>query len=207
MRADGFVLFDTDIGRCGVVWHGSGIVGVRLPEESEQTIRERIGRRYPAAREIPVPEFVRSAVDGIVALVAGRPSDLSMIALDMTGVPSFHRSVYELARTIPPGQTLTYGQVANRIGAPESARAVGQALGRNPFAIVVPCHRVVAAGGRTGGFSASGGVATKLRLLAIERRNAPAPATLFNQDFDQDAGQQDVSQNVDQNTESTSYSA
>lgn len=179
MKAQGFVLFDTAIGRCGIVWHGHGIVGVQLPETSEQATRARISQRYPDAEEIPSPAFIRSAIEGIVSLMAGRPSDLSTIVLDMDGVPPLHRKVYELARTIPPGQTLTYGQVASGIGEPGAARAVGQALGRNPFAIVVPCHRVVAAGGKTGGFSADGGVATKLRLLAIERDRAPDPATLF----------------------------
>ena len=182
MRADGFVLFDTAIGCCGIVWRGSGIVGVQLPEASEQATRARISRRYPEAMQIPAPVFVRSAIDGIVSLVAGRSSDLSTIVLDMDGVPPLHRKVYELARTIPPGQTLTYGQLASRIGEPGAARAVGQALGRNPFAIVVPCHRVVAAGGRTGGFSADGGVATKLRLLSIERASVPDPTTLFGPD-------------------------
>ncbi|MFN2494400.1 MAG: methylated-DNA--[protein]-cysteine S-methyltransferase [Pseudonocardiaceae bacterium] len=181
MRADGFVLFDTAIGRCGIVWHERGIVGVQLPEASEWATQARISRLYPEAKEIPAPPFVRSAVNEIVSLVAGRPSDLSAIALDMEGVPPFHRKVYELARTIPPGDTLTYGQVASEIGAPGAARAVGQALSRNPFAIVVPCHRVVAAGGKTGGFSADGGVATKLRLLSIERHSAPDAATLFDQ--------------------------
>lgn len=181
MRAGGFVLFDTAIGCCGIVWHGRGIVGVQLPEASEQALQVRISRRYPEAKEIPAPAFVQSAIDGIVSLVAGRSSDLSTIALDMDGVPPFHRQVYELARTIPPGRTLTYGQVASKIGVPGSSRAVGQALGSNPFPIVVPCHRVVAAGGKIGGFSADGRVATKLRLLSIERDSTPDPATLFGQ--------------------------
>ena len=91
-------------------------------------------------------------------------------------MPPFHRRVYEVARTIPPGATLSYGEIATRLGAPGSARAVGQALGRNPFAIVVPCHRVLAAGGKLGGFSANGGVTTKLRLLSIEGAQAGRPA-------------------------------
>jgi methylated-DNA-[protein]-cysteine S-methyltransferase len=178
----GFVLFDTTIGRCAIVWRGPGIVCVQLPEASERITRDRIRRCCPEAQELSPPASVRSAMDGITSLVAGQSSDLSTIVLDMDGVPPFHRKVYELARTIPPGQTLTYGQVATKIGKPGAARAVGQALGRNPFAIVVPCHRVVAAGGKTGGFSADGGVATKLQLLSIERRGTPDAATLFAQD-------------------------
>jgi methylated-DNA-[protein]-cysteine S-methyltransferase len=111
---------------------------------------------------------VRRAIEAMGALLRGEARDLSAIALDMERVPAFHRRVYEAARAIAPGRTLTYGEIAQRIGAPGSARAVGQALGRNPFAIVVPCHRVLAAGGKAGGFSAGGGVSTKLRMLAIE---------------------------------------
>lgn len=181
MRADGFVLFDTTIGRCGIVWHGHGIVGVQFPEASERATLARIRRRYPGAIQAPPPAFVESAISEIRSLLAGRSGDLSAIALDMQAVPALHRKVYELVRTIPPGHTLTYGQVASKIGAPGSARVVGRALSRNPFAIVVPCHRVVAADGKTGGFSANGGVATKLRLLSIERGGAgDDAATLFD---------------------------
>ena len=125
---------------------------------------------------------MQRALDGIVALLRGEASDLSAVALDMERVPPFHRRVYEAARTIPPGATLSYGEIAARLGAPGSARAVGQALGRNPFAIVVPCHRVLAAGGKVGGFSANGGVTTKLRLLSIEGARANGSAALFDGD-------------------------
>jgi len=168
MRTYGFRLFDTAIGRCGIVWNECGVAGVQLPEARAPETRSRLLRRFPDAREAPPPPDVQRALDGIVALLRGEASDLSAVALDMEGVPPFHRRVYEVARTIPPGATLSYGAVAARLGAPGAARAVGQALGRNPFALVVPCHRVLAAGGKAGGFSANGGVATKLRLLAIE---------------------------------------
>ena len=168
MTGRGFTLFDTPIGRCGVAWGPRGIAGVQLPEAGARETRARMRRRFPDAREAAPPPDVRRVLDAIAALLQGEESDLSGIALDMDGVSPFHRRVYEVARTIPPGSTLSYGDVAARLGAPGSARAVGQALGRNPFAIVVPCHRVLAAGGRAGGFSANGGVATKLRLLSIE---------------------------------------
>lgn len=174
MQADGFALFDTRIGHCGIAWRGRAVVGVQLPEANARATRARLRRLFPDAAETTPPGFVHKAIDSIVALVAGDTADLSTISLDMTGVSPFHRKVYEAARDIPPGQTLTYGGIATAIGSPGSARAVGQALGRNPFAIVVPCHRVVAAGGRTGGFSASGGVATKMRLLDIEQASTPA---------------------------------
>ena len=168
MTAFGFTLFNTPIGQCGVAWGERGIVGVQLPEGSEAETRERVLQRFPTAAEGSPPPEVRHALDRIVTLLEGKRSDLSTIALDMDGVPPFHRRVYELARTIPPGKTLSYGEIAAQLGARGAARAVGQALGHNPFPIVVPCHRVLAAGGRIGGFSAHGGVATKRRMLAIE---------------------------------------
>jgi methylated-DNA-[protein]-cysteine S-methyltransferase len=122
---------------------------------------------------------VRRAVASIVALLGGRAVDLSFVPLDTDRVPVFDRRVYDAARLIPPGVTRTYGEVARQAGARREARAVSQALGRNPFAIVVPCHRVVAADGRLGGFSAHGGVATKRRLLAIEGVPVPTADTLF----------------------------
>jgi len=168
MMASGFALFDTAIGRCGVAWGERGVAGTQLPEAGERETRARMLQRFPTAAEITPPPEVHRAIDCIAALLRGEVSDLSTIALDMEQVPSFHRRVYEAARTIPPGMTLSYGDIAARVGAPGAARAVGQALGRNPFPIVVPCHRVLAAGGKIGGFSAQGGVTTKRRMLAIE---------------------------------------
>jgi methylated-DNA-[protein]-cysteine S-methyltransferase len=168
MAASGFALFDTTIGRCGIAWGDGGVAGVQLPEAGEPETRARMLHRFPAAGEAIPPPEVQRAVDGIVALLGGEARDLSAIALDMEHVPAFHRRVYDVARAIPSGETLSYGAVAARLGAPGAARAVGQALGRNPFPLVVPCHRVLAAGGKIGGFSAEGGITTKRRLLAIE---------------------------------------
>ena len=179
MSAD-FALFDTAIGTCGIAWGGRGLVGVQLPEPSAGETRARMGRRYPGARETSPPSDVQRAIDAITAHLRGEAADLSHIGLDMNDVPEFHRRVYEVARAIPPGATLSYGEVAARLGEPSAAREVGQALGRNPFPIVVPCHRVLAAGGKTGGFSAPGGVSTKLRLLAIEGARAAGIPTLFD---------------------------
>lgn len=176
----GYTLFDTAIGRCGVAWGAHGLVAVGLPEGRDAATCARLVRHAKDARELPPPPAVRDAVDGIVALVAGAPVDLTRVELELERVGPFERSVYEVARTIPVGATLTYGDVTRRIGADMGvARAVGQALGRNPWPIVVPCHRVVAAGGRLGGFSARGGTDTKLRLLEIERAHADAGLTLF----------------------------
>jgi methylated-DNA-[protein]-cysteine S-methyltransferase len=168
MTSQGFALFDTAIGRCGIAWGERGVVGVQLPEAREIATRARMQVRFPKATEGAAPPAVQQAVDDIVALLRGEVRDLASITLDMEGVPSFHQRVYDVARSIAPGSTVTYGEIATRLGAPGSARAVGQALGRNPFAILVPCHRVLAAGGKVGGFSANGGIATKLRMLSIE---------------------------------------
>jgi methylated-DNA-[protein]-cysteine S-methyltransferase len=168
MTAHAFALFETAIGWCGIAWNGRGIAGVQLPEADEHHTRERMLQRFPAAGEATPPPEICRVLDDIVALLGGEPSDLSSAELDMDGVSPFHRRVYEIARSIPPGETLSYGEVAARLGVPGAARAVGQALGQNPFPILVPCHRVLAAGSKIGGFSAHGGAATKQRMLALE---------------------------------------
>jgi methylated-DNA-[protein]-cysteine S-methyltransferase len=174
-----FAVFETAIGPCAIAWGSRGVIAVLLPEKSKAATRARLLRKLPEAIEAPPPLGVRHAVDGIVALLAGEERDLSAVALDMERVPAFNRRVYEVARTIGPGRTLSYGEVARRLGDPGLARDVGQVLGQNPFPIVVPCHRVVAAGGRLGGFSARGGAATKLRLLEIEGALATGTPMLF----------------------------
>jgi methylated-DNA-[protein]-cysteine S-methyltransferase len=166
--AVGYSLFDTPLGECAIAWNDTGVVAIHLPEGHADVTRRRVLDTFPAAEEMRPPRMVQHAIDGMRALMAGTRPDLSSITLDMDGVPPFHRRVYETARDIPVGSTLSYGDLAAEAGSPGAARAVGQALGRNPFAIVVPCHRVTAAGGKVGGFSATGGVATKLRLLELE---------------------------------------
>jgi methylated-DNA-[protein]-cysteine S-methyltransferase len=168
-----YTTFETAIGACALAWVPHGVVAVALPEADEHALRRRIARALPGAHHAQPPAEIQRAIDDIVALLQGEPRDLSAIELDMERVPEFNRRVYAVARTVPPGATITYGEIAERIGERGAAQAVGQALGRNPFAIVVPCHRVLAAGGGLGGFSARGGVATKRRMLAIEGAGAP----------------------------------
>lgn len=175
----GFTLFETAIGACGIVWSGRGIAGVQLPEANERATRARVCRRFAGAQEMPPPAHVQHAIDGIVALLRGEARDLSDVTIDNEGVPGFNVRVYAIARTIPPGHTLTYGEIAERLGDRALARDVGQALGQNPCPIIMPCHRVLAASGKTGGFSAPGGVVTKLRLLTIEGAQPNGP-TLFD---------------------------
>jgi methylated-DNA-[protein]-cysteine S-methyltransferase len=169
-----FTLFDTAIGACGVAWGERGVVALRLPGSSDARMRASLRRQFPDAAETEPPADVRRAIDMIQGLLRGEAVDLSPVALNMEAVPAFERSVYEIARKIPPGATLTYGDIATELGDKLLSRDVGQALGKNPFPIVVPCHRVVAAGGKLGGFSAPGGNAAKRRMLAIENRHAPA---------------------------------
>ena len=176
----GYAFYDTAIGRCGIAWDDRGIVAAGLPEADEGKTRARLLRRCPGATEQPPPPAVQCAIDGVVALLASGTADLSGVELNMDGVPLFNRRIYEIARTIPPGSTLTYGEIAARLGDPEMARDVGEAMGKNPFAPIVPCHRVVAAGRKSGGFSARGGVATKLRLLAIEGAQVDGTLPLFD---------------------------
>jgi methylated-DNA-[protein]-cysteine S-methyltransferase len=171
-----YALFDTALGRCAIAWGPRGIAAVELPGSDDRATRRRIQRSLPGAVEAEPPEPVARAIEDIVALFEGQPRDLAAIALDMDGVGEFERRVYEVARTVPPGETITYGEIAARIGERGAAQAVGRALGRNPFPIVVPCHRVVAADGSLRGFSAPGGIETKRRMLAIEGAGAP---TLF----------------------------
>jgi methylated-DNA-[protein]-cysteine S-methyltransferase len=176
-----FTFFDTAIGRCGIAWGARGVLAVLLPERSEPAARARLLRMVPDASEALPPSEIQHAIDGIVALLGGERRDLSEVPIDMGGVPAFHARVYEVARLIPPGATLSYGEIARRLGEPGAARDVGEALGKNPFPIVVPCHRVLAAGGKLGGFSARGGVRTKLRLLEIEGALQPETPMLFDE--------------------------
>ena len=179
MSDSGLALFDTPIGPCGVAWRPGGLAGLQLPEAAGGNGLARLRRRFPDLSPAPVPLWVEDILAAIRSLLAGAPEDLSAVPLDFTGISAFEASVLRAAREIPPGQTSTYGELATRLGDPGQARAVGQALGRNPWPIVVPCHRVTGAAGRTGGFSAPGGARTKLRLLEIEGALAAERLPLF----------------------------
>jgi methylated-DNA-[protein]-cysteine S-methyltransferase len=168
MTGAGFTLFDTPIGRCGIAWSERGIVAAQLPEADDGATRARLARRVGVAAVATPPPDVQRAIERIRALLSGAKDDLADIALDLAAVPDFNREVYAIARTVLPGETCTYGDIAKRLGDLTLSRAVGQAMGQNPFPPIVPCHRVLAAGWKTGGFSAPGGVETKLKMLAIE---------------------------------------
>jgi len=174
MDALGFLLFETVLGRCGIAWSARGVCCLHLPERSAHATRAYLLARFAGAQEREPSPPVREAIRRVQGLLRGQPDDLLSIALDLEVLPTFQRRVYAAARGIGVGQTASYGELARRIGAPGAARAVGQALGRNPVAIIVPCHRVLAAGGHIGGFSAQGGVTTKRRILLIEREACSA---------------------------------
>lgn len=179
--ASGYALFPTAIGHCGMAWHGALLVGVQLPEDAgEAQTRARMQRRFPQLAECTMPPPVAAWAVRVAALLQGAHDDLSDVPLALDTVPPFNARVYELARRIPPGKTMTYGEMAAALGEPGAARAVGQALGHNPFAPVVPCHRILAANGRPGGFSAGGGALTKLRMLQIEGACPGGTPSLFD---------------------------
>jgi methylated-DNA-[protein]-cysteine S-methyltransferase len=180
LAATGFCVFDSAIGACGLAWGPGGVVGVQLPLSDTDATRARMRRRFPGAPEAAPPPAMQAVAARVAALLAGQPDPLLDVALDLSDVSDFHQRVYAIARTIPPGRTLTYGEVAEQLGEPGAARAVGQALGHNPFAPVVPCHRVLAARNAGGGFSAEGGVATKLRMLQIEKAQLGPEPGLFD---------------------------
>lgn len=175
----GFALFDTAVGQCGLVWGERGLLAVAFPRNAEVGAGPRLKWSHPDAAEIAPPLEIAAAITGIQALLAGEKRDLKEIVLDTRGLAELPARVYEIARNIPPGQTRTYGEIARELGDVALSRAVGQALGANPWPIVVPCHRVLAAGGGKGGFSAPGGADTKLRLLEIEGALAPETLPLF----------------------------
>lgn len=167
------LLFPTAIGTCGIAWSARGLVWLQLPERTAEATRARLLERseqrapYAAAHADP-PRWVKDAVRRLTRHLEGHDEDLSSIPLDTDGVPPFFQKVYDASRAIGRGEVRTYGEIAAAAGSPGASRAVGQALAKNPIAILIPCHRVVASGRKPGGFSAPGGLDTKARLLAIE---------------------------------------
>ncbi len=172
MSTSRMTTFETALGRCAVRWSDRGITRVLLPSRTS----------LPDPADLPaedLPPFVRTAIEGMTAVMAGARADLRDIPLDERDVDAFRRAVYAATREIEPGTTRSYGQVASAIGRPDAARDVGSALARNPFPIIVPCHRVVAANGALTGFSAPGGLATKRRMLELEGAPGYGQQVLF----------------------------
>jgi methylated-DNA-[protein]-cysteine S-methyltransferase len=180
MSGRAYTIFDTAIGRCGIAWGQAGIVGVQLPEAREIETRKRLFQLYPDAREMRPPLNTEAAIEGITALLRGEMGDVSEVALDMAGIHAFDQRVYQIARRIPRGETFTYNEIAVQMGASGAVRSVAQAIARNPFVVIVPCHRVLEAGGYADKISPHGGVISKRRLLSIEGTGSPSSKTLFD---------------------------
>jgi methylated-DNA-[protein]-cysteine S-methyltransferase len=180
MAGRGYTIFDTAIGRCGVAWGDLGVVGVQLPEVREIDTRKRLFHLFPEARELRPPINVEAATEGIAMLLRGGVSDLSDVTLDMTGIPAFNQRVYAFARSIPRGESRTYADVASALRASGAIHSVAQAIARNPFMIIVPCHRVLEAGHYADKISPNGGVISKRRLLSIEGTHPTTSRTLFD---------------------------
>ncbi len=175
----GFATFDTALGTCGIAWREGGVVGCALPAADREAMLRQLARGHPDGIAAPPPAAVAEAIRLTVRLLEGEPVDFSSVSLALDRAAPFERQVYAQTATIPHGETRTYGEIAAAIGAPGAARAVGRALARNPIPIIIPCHRIVAADGRSGGFSAPGGVLTKMRLLELERARRGTQPGLF----------------------------
>lgn len=185
MKKIAYCLFETPLGACGIAWRetaNSGshavVTAVQLPEATPQATESRIARKAGSNQPSQPPPEIAAIIEKIRKHLQGEVQDFRGVALDLENVEPFSRQIYETTREIPPGQTRTYGEIAKAVGQPAAAQEVGQAMSRNPVPIIVPCHRVAAAGGKLGGFSAPGGSATKAKLLAIE--GAPVNLSLFS---------------------------
>jgi len=175
MKQAAYCLFETPVGTCGLGWLDTGdsrsmpaVAFLQLPEATPQATELRIANEFGGSRADARPPAIAQVIRKIVKHLRGELQDFRDAPLDLGAVEPFDRQVYEAALQIPAGETRTYGELAKALGRPTEARAVGQALARNPIPIIIPCHRVLAAGGRFGGFSAHGERAMKARLLAIE---------------------------------------
>jgi methylated-DNA-[protein]-cysteine S-methyltransferase len=180
MAGRGYAVFDTGVGRCGIVWSDAGVVGVQLPEAREIDTRRRLFRHFPEARELRPPVNIELAIEGIAALLRGGVSDFSDVELDMSGIPAFNQRVYNLTRSIPRGETRTYGEIASQLRVSGAARSVAQAIAKNPFVIIVPCHRVLEAGQTADQISPYGGTISKRHLLSVEGTHPVSGKTLFD---------------------------
>jgi methylated-DNA-[protein]-cysteine S-methyltransferase len=180
MSGQAYSIFDTAIGRCAIAWGNAGIVGVQLPEARELDTRRRLFQFYPEARETKPTPNSEAAIDGIVSLLRGEAADFSEIAIDVRAINSFDHRVYRTVQQLHRGETLTYADVAARLGSPSAVRSVAQVLARNPFVIIVPCHRVLEAGGYADRMSPHGGLISKRRLLSIEGAVSSTSKTLLD---------------------------
>ena len=175
MMRTAYCLFETPLGSCGIAWREGenpsappAVAFFQLPEATAETTEARIARKTRGHKSSAPPPQILEVIERVRKHLRGQMQDFGDVTIDLDEAGQFARQVYEAARRIPAGQTMTYGELAKAMGQPGTARAVGQALGRNPIPVIIPCHRILAAGGKPGGFSAPGGRATKARMLATE---------------------------------------
>lgn len=179
MDSTGINIFDTPIGPCGIAWDAGKIIGVEIGDADESETRYRLQSRFDNAETSFAPDYVSKAINKVQLLLDGGDPDFSQTPLALDQVPDLNRKVYQILLELKAGETITYGAIARRLGDVSLSQAVGYALGKNPFPIIVPCHRVLGSNGKVGGFSAAGGTATKLRLLNIERARTSTELDLF----------------------------
>ena len=175
MKSLAFSLFETHLGYCGIAWKMNilpnethAVVYFQLPEATVGATEAKIAKYCQVASASQPPAEINALMHKVANHFTGETRDFQDIALDLSGCGDFARQVYSAAQKIPAGQTRTYGEIAKAIQRPAAARAVGHALGRNPIALIIPCHRVLAANGNLCGFSAYGGVNMKQKMLALE---------------------------------------
>jgi methylated-DNA-[protein]-cysteine S-methyltransferase len=176
----GYTIFDTALGRCGIAWSDTGVVGVQLPEAREIETLRRLFRLFPEARELPPPPSIESAIESIVAMLRGQDTDLADVSLDMSDVSPFHQRVYDHLRGIPRGETRSYEQIAAYLHVAGALHPIANALAKNPFPPIVPCHRVLDAGNGLDKLSPHSGVISKRRLLSLEGLRPDAGLSLFD---------------------------
>lgn len=175
-----YTVFDTAVGRCAIAWGQNGVLGVQLADVREIETRRRLLRQFPEARELPPPADLQYFIDSIGIALRGQFAELSDIPLDMSDLSPFDCRIYEMVRRIPRGETRTRAEIATQVGSPGIVHSLAQALARNPFALVVPCHRVLESAGRIDGIPTNGGAMTRARLLSLEGALPSRGSTLFD---------------------------
>ncbi|HTV70586.1 MAG TPA: methylated-DNA--[protein]-cysteine S-methyltransferase [Rhizobiaceae bacterium] len=171
-------IFETALGWMAVTWSAEGLTRVWLPERERESVLRRVEKREANLPDAPLSPVIAAVVESLKSYAAGEEVDFSTVPLDLSGIDDFRLAIYDAAKALHYGETVTYGELAKRAGHPGLARETGAALGQNPLPIVVPCHRILAAGNKIGGFSAPGGSRTKEKMLAMEgvRVGPPPPA-------------------------------
>jgi methylated-DNA-[protein]-cysteine S-methyltransferase len=171
-----YLVFETAGGFCGIAWNSVGVTRFQLPTKSAEATERLLRRRAPDAQSgVPTPEVAEVAA-AAKRYFAGEATDFSNVTLDLSGQDAFFRQIYAAARRVGWGHTTSYGTLAKELGAgPEAARDVGEAMAKNPVPLIIPCHRVLAAGGKVGGFSAPGGAVAKIRMLKLEGIDVAPP--------------------------------